>query len=150
MLTPASLTYCTINDALRTVTGCMRPIPADNLPISAGIQSAELRRNGATLSLARRLWIFNICYTQPLTCSSSGNTQHLKSRHPLRNNSSVHLTTITEVRWNAESLECTTRFRTFIPEQPSWNGTAKNSMQYPRQNEAKKAIVSSEKNLPRF
>ena len=43
-----------INDALRILTGCLRPTPADNLPILAGIQPAELRRNGATLSLARR------------------------------------------------------------------------------------------------
>jgi len=43
-----------INDALRIVTGCLRPSPADNLPILAGIQPAELRRNEATLSLARR------------------------------------------------------------------------------------------------
>ena len=38
-----------INDALRIVTGCLRPTPAD-----AGIRPAELRRNGATLYLARR------------------------------------------------------------------------------------------------
>jgi len=42
-----------INNTLRIVTGCLRPPPADNLPILAGIQPAELRRNGATLSLAR-------------------------------------------------------------------------------------------------
>jgi len=36
----------TINDALRIVTGCLRPTPADNLPILAEIQPAELRRNG--------------------------------------------------------------------------------------------------------
>jgi len=34
----------TINDALRIVTRCLRPTPADNLPILAGIQYAELRR----------------------------------------------------------------------------------------------------------
>jgi len=44
----------TINNALRIVTGCLRPTPADNLPILAGIQPAELRRSGATLSLGRR------------------------------------------------------------------------------------------------
>jgi len=43
-----------INDAFRIVPGCMLPTPADNLPILAGIQPAELRRIGATLSLARR------------------------------------------------------------------------------------------------
>jgi len=41
-----------INDALRIVTGCLHPTPADNLPILAGIQPAEIRCNGATLSLA--------------------------------------------------------------------------------------------------
>jgi len=44
----------TINDTLRIVTGCLRPTPADNLPIFAGIQLADLLRNGVTLSLARR------------------------------------------------------------------------------------------------
>jgi len=43
-----------INDAFRIVTGCLRPILADSLPILAGIQRAELRRKGVTLSLARR------------------------------------------------------------------------------------------------
>ena len=43
-----------INDALRIVTGCLRPTPADNLPVLAGIQPAGLRRLGATLSLATR------------------------------------------------------------------------------------------------
>ena len=41
-----------LNDALRIVTGCLRPTPTDHLPI--GIQPAELRRMGATLSLAYR------------------------------------------------------------------------------------------------
>jgi len=44
----------TINDTLRIVTGCLRPTPAGNLLILAGIQPAELRRRGATLSLGRR------------------------------------------------------------------------------------------------
>ena len=43
------------NDALRNMIGWLRPIPADNLPMLAGIQPAELRRKGATPSLARRL-----------------------------------------------------------------------------------------------
>jgi len=33
----------------------MRPTPADNLLILVGIQSAELRRKGATLSLYRAM-----------------------------------------------------------------------------------------------
>ena len=43
-----------LNDALRIVTGCLRPTPTDQLPILSGIQPAELRRMGATLSLAHR------------------------------------------------------------------------------------------------
>ena len=41
-----------LNDALRIVTGCLRPTPTDHLPILSGIHPAELRRMGATLSLA--------------------------------------------------------------------------------------------------
>ena len=43
-----------LNDALRIVTGCLRPTPTEDLPVLAGIQPAELRRLGATLSLANR------------------------------------------------------------------------------------------------
>ena len=41
-----------LNDALRIVTGCLRPTPTDHLPILSGIQPAEFRRIAATLSLA--------------------------------------------------------------------------------------------------
>ena len=43
-----------LNDALRIVTGCLRPTPTDHLPVLSDIQPAELRRLGATLSLAHR------------------------------------------------------------------------------------------------
>ena len=43
-----------LNDALRIVTGCLRPTPTDYLPVLSDIQPAELRRLGATLSLAYR------------------------------------------------------------------------------------------------
>ena len=43
-----------LNDALRMVTGCLRPTPTDLLPVLSGIQPAELRRMGATLSFAYR------------------------------------------------------------------------------------------------
>ena len=39
---------------MRIVSGCLRPIPMEDLPVLAGIQPAELRRLGATLSLANR------------------------------------------------------------------------------------------------
>ena len=43
-----------LNDALCIDTGCLRPTPTDHLPVLSGIQPAELRRLGATLSLAYR------------------------------------------------------------------------------------------------
>ena len=38
----------------RIATGCLCSTPTDNLPVLSGIQPAELRRQGATLSLAYR------------------------------------------------------------------------------------------------
>ena len=43
-----------LNDALCMVTGCLHPTSMDHLPVLSGIQPAELRRMGATLSLAYR------------------------------------------------------------------------------------------------
>ena len=43
-----------LNDALRIVTGCLRPTPTDHLPVLSVIQPAELCRMGVTLSLAHR------------------------------------------------------------------------------------------------
>ena len=43
-----------LNDALSIVTGCLRPTPTDHIPVLSGIQPAEIRRLGATLSLAYR------------------------------------------------------------------------------------------------
>jgi len=71
-----------INDALRIVTGCLRPTPANNLPTLAGIQPAELRRNGATLSLAPRAMERGHLLHSALTRPSSANARRLKSRHP--------------------------------------------------------------------
>ena len=39
-----------LNDALRIVTRCLRATPKEDLPVLAGIQSAELHQLGATLS----------------------------------------------------------------------------------------------------
>ena len=43
-----------LNDALRIVTGCLRPTPTEDLLLLVGIQPPELRRLGATLSLPNR------------------------------------------------------------------------------------------------
>jgi len=70
------------NDALRIVTGCLRPTPVDNLPILASIQTAELRRKRETLSLARRAMEPGHLLHSALTCLPCGNTRRLEFRHP--------------------------------------------------------------------
>ena len=75
------LIYTVIND-LRTVTECLRPKPANNLPNPAGIQTTELGLEGATLSLARRPMEPGHLLHLAFTCASSGNARHRKSRHP--------------------------------------------------------------------
>ena len=91
-----------INDPLRAVTGCLRPTTVDNLHTLAGIQSAELRRKGATtLSLTRRGMEPGHLLNSAITCPPSRNhgisnqDTHL---YPLHIKSSVHLTATTEVR----------------------------------------------------
>ena len=71
-----------LNDALRIVTGCLRPTPTDNLSVLSGIQRAELRRQEATLSLA------NCSSSGPghilhakLTEQQTASKERLKSRH---------------------------------------------------------------------
>jgi len=76
-------------------------MPADNLPILAGIQPAELRRSGATLPLARRAIEPGHLLHSTLTRPSSANAWRLKWRHPFvpaHNISSVYLTTTTYMR----------------------------------------------------
>jgi len=70
-----------INDALRLVTGCLRPTPADKLPILTSIQPAELRHTGATLSLGHRAMEPGHLLHSALTQPSSAVARHLKSRH---------------------------------------------------------------------
>ena len=126
----------TINDALRIVTGCMRPRPADNLPILAGIQPAELRRSGASLSPARRAMEPGHLLHSTLTRPSSANARRLKSRHPFQAICTCPTTTHqliwqqqhtcsalwTDHQWNAEWADNPTRLRIFIPDTgtPQW------------------------------
>ena len=77
------LTDSVFDDALRIVTGCLRPTSTDNLPVLSGIQPAELRRQGATLSLANRSsldpgHILHRQVTEPWAASK----ERLKSRRP--------------------------------------------------------------------
>ena len=72
-----------LNDALRIVTGCLRPTPTDHLPVLSDIQPAELRRMRATLSLAHRgsLDPDHILYGL-LSGSSDVRQARLRSRRP--------------------------------------------------------------------
>ena len=71
-----------LNDALRIVTGCLRPTPTDYLPVLSGIQPAELRLVGATLSLAYRGSLDPDHILYGLLSGSSDTLQvRLKSRH---------------------------------------------------------------------
>jgi len=100
------------NDVLRIATGCLRPTPADNLPNLAGIQPAELRRSGATLSPARRAMEPGHLLQSALTRPLSANVRRLKSRHPFvpatqhlvssSDNNSIRAAQWADHQWNAE------------------------------------------------
>ena len=72
-----------LNDALRMITGCLRPTPTDHLPVLSGIQPAKLRRLGMTLSLAYcgSLDFDHILYGV-LSGSSDNRQVRLRSRCP--------------------------------------------------------------------
>ena len=72
-----------LNDALRIVTGCLRPTPTDHLPVLSGIQPPELCRMGATLSLVYRGSLDPYHILHGLLSGSSDTRQvRLKSRRP--------------------------------------------------------------------
>jgi len=110
-----------INDALRIVTGCLRPTPVDKLPILAGIQSAELRRSGATLSLGRRAMELGHLLHSALTRPSSAVARRLKSRHPFQlisesDNNNIRAAQWADHQWKAEWADNPSRLRTLIPD----------------------------------
>jgi len=126
-----------INDALRIVTGCLRPSPADNLPILTGIQPAELRRRGATLSLGRRAMEPGHLLHSALTRPSGAAARRLKSRHPFApatqqlisfSDNNICAAQWTDHQWNAEWADNPTRLRTLIPD----TGTHTPGMTLPR------------------
>ena len=115
-----------LNYALRIVTGCLRPTPTDRLPILSGIQPAELRRLGATLSLAHRRSLDpdRILYGL-LSGSSDARQVRLRSRRPFvpaaRNlldnlaRLGIRASEWTNHKWNAEYWENIFRLRAFVP-----------------------------------
>ena len=115
-----------LNDALRIVTGCLRPTPTDQLSVLSGIQPAELRRMGATLSLAHRgsLDPDHILYDL-LSGSSDTRQVRLRSRRPfvpaawnLLDNLArlrIRASKWTNHKWKTEYCECASRLRAFVP-----------------------------------
>ena len=127
--------YPAINDALRIVTGCLRPTLADNRPILAGIQPSELCHNGATLSLARRAMEPGHSLHSAVTCPPRANARRLTSRHPFipaaqqlisLSDNNIRAAQWADHQWNAGWAENPTRLHIFIhdtgthpPESPS-------------------------------
>ena len=72
-----------LNDALRIITGCLRPTPTEDLPVLAAIQPAELRRLGTTLSLANHAIHDpdHVLHGQ-LVGHQNAHLGRLRSRHP--------------------------------------------------------------------
>ena len=116
-----------MNNALRIVTGCLRPTPTDHLPVLSDIQPAELRRLGATLSLAYcgSLDPDHILYGL-LSESSDTRQVRLRSRRPfvpaarnLLNNLArlgIRASEWTNHKWKTEYCENASRLRAFVPE----------------------------------
>jgi len=108
------------------VIGCLRPTPADYLPILAGIQPAEFRHSGATLSLGRRAMEPRHLLHSALTRPSSAAAQRLKSRHPFvtaaqqlnsfSDSNNMRAAQWADYQWNVEWADNPIRLRTLIPD----------------------------------
>ena len=137
--TLARLIDSILNDALRIVTGCLRPTPTEDLPFLAGIQPSELRRLGATLSLA------NSAIHDPdrvlhgqLVGQHNTHLGRLRSRHPFvpaawrllgsLSKLDICIKRGTKHKWNADYLKNTSRVRAFIP----WVSSRPLGMSLPR------------------
>ena len=116
-----------LNDVLRIVTGCLRPTPTDHLSVLSGIQPAELRRMGATLSLAHRGSLDPDHILYGLLIGSSDNCQvRLRHRRPFMPAARNLLDNLARLgirafewknhKWNVENCENASRLRAFVPE----------------------------------
>ena len=123
-----------LNNALRIVTGCLRPTPTDHLSVLSSIQLAELSRKGAILSLAHRgsLDPDHILYGR-LSGSSDTRQARLRSRRPfvpaallsavrlagcLLDNLArlgIRASEWTNHKWRTEYCESTSKLRNFVP-----------------------------------
>ena len=115
-----------LNNALRIVTGCLRPTPTDHLPVLSGIQPGELRRLGATLSLAQRgsLDLDHILHGV-LSGSSDTRQARLRSRRSFVSAARNLLDSLAGLgirasewknhKWKAEYCKNASRLRIFVP-----------------------------------
>ena len=115
-----------LNDALFIVTGCLRHTPTHHLHILSGIQPAELRQMGATLSLAyrRSLDPDHILYGL-LSGSSDTRQARIRSRRPfvpgawnLLDNLvrlGIRASKWTNHKWKTEYCGSASRLRVFVP-----------------------------------
>ena len=115
-----------LNDTLCIVTECLRPTPTDHLPVLSGIQPAELRRMGATLSLAHRGSLDPDHILYGLLIGSFDNRQaRLRSRClfvPAARNLLDNLAGLgirasewKNYKWKTEYCENASRLRAFVP-----------------------------------
>ena len=116
-----------LNDAFRIVTGCLRSIPTEHLPVLSGIQPAELcRLMGTTDSLAYRGSLDPDHILYDLLSESSDTRQvRLRSRRsfvPGARNLLDNLASLgirasewTNHKWKTKCRENASRLRTFVP-----------------------------------
>ena len=115
-----------LNDALRIVTGCLLPTPTDHLPVLLGIQPAQLRRLGATLSLAKSESLNHDHILYGILNGSSDTRQvRLRSRRPFVSAARNLLDNLvrlgicaskwTNHKWKMEYCKNASRLRAFVP-----------------------------------
>ena len=115
-----------LNDTLHIVTGCLGPTPTDHLPVLSGIQPAELRQMGATLSLAYHGSLDpNHIFYGLLSGSSDTHQVRLRSRCPfvpavwnLLDNLArlgIHASEWTNHKWNVKYCENAFGLCVFVP-----------------------------------
>ena len=79
-----SLVDTSLNDAMRTVTGCLRPTPTEQLPVLAGIPPPDIRRKATTLAITLKSEEKEhlLHETVARARSQHGESRRLKSRMP--------------------------------------------------------------------
>ena len=116
-----------LNDALRIVTGCLRPTPTDHLPVlqaSSQLNFAEWEQHSPWLDHLVSLDPDHILYGL-LSGSSDTGQVRLRSRRPfvpaaqnLLDNLArlgIRASEWTNYKWNAEYCESASRLRAFVP-----------------------------------